>query len=268
MTTMEKRFHHISEKGNSVYVYNVKHDTKVIATVFSKNVATAFCKAIDTINSNVMNMEEKETILVSILHVVHHSNNKLEGLDSVSTSCLHNPICLARMATDSICKSCYASAQQQMQHGLDDHNALNAYILQNFLFTEKALARLGMYTMFCRIESFGDVASVIQAVNYIRIIRAHANQHFAIWSKNLAIWADAFKADGKPENTTFVQSSVMENKRDTKYADFVDHVFTVWSNEQIAAENGVSISCGGRKCLTCLHCYHKNTSFYVDELKK
>ncbi len=131
-----ERVDHVSAKGNNVNVYDIVFDNNIIATMYSKNVAKRMMNVI-----NAMNNDDPYTaaiLAVNALYVVNHrdtdsSASKLAGLDSISTSCLHNPICLARMKTDSICKACYAGTQQARQHGLDDNNALNGYILQRVL---------------------------------------------------------------------------------------------------------------------------------------
>ena len=133
---------------------------------------------------------------------------------------------------------------------------------------------------YLRIESFGDVANVIQARNYIRIIKAFPEKRCAIWTKNIAIWDTAFKAEGgKPKNTTFVLSSPYMNKPVSRTIlenfPFIDHVFTVY-DKKYAKQHNIKINCGGRKCMECIikkiNCYYRvnkdNDTFYINELKK
>lgn len=215
------------------------------------------------------------TTLVYALWIVNHMSNKLEGICSISSSVHDNCFCKARrILKDCICSHCYAHNQQSYQTGLKEHNILNGIILRNILIPVKYFKLLRIVFPYIRIESFGDVQNVIQARNYIRIIKAFPEKRCAIWSKNIMIWKQAFVAEGKPKNTTYVHSSSYVNKPeeiDKKQYPFVDHVFTVFT-KKYAKENNITINCGGRKCLDCIikkiNCYYRNTAFYINELLK
>lgn len=209
------------------------------------------------------------------LWIVNHMANKLEGICSISSSVHDNLFCKCRQAIkDCICKYCYAYNQQSYQTGLKEHNILNGIVLRNILIPVKAFKTVCIIFPYLRIESFGDVANVIQARNYIRLIKAFPEKRCAIWSKNIAIWQKAFEIEGKPKNTTYVHSSsklnVCENIDTEKYW-FVDHVFTVYT-KSFAKKNNIIINCGGRKCMECImkkiNCYYRNTEFFINEMKK
>ena len=213
--------------------------------------------------------------LVNNLWVVNHMKLKLEGICSISTSVFDNCFCKAKQKIkDCICKFCYAFNQQSYQTGLKEHNILNGFILRNVLIPVEAFKALQLLFPYLRIESFGDVANVIQARNYIRIIKAHPEKLCTIFSKNILIWDEAFKLEGKPENTTYVHSSFHINKPDridlTRFT-FVDHIFTVYTKE-FAKEHNIVINCGGRKCLDCImkkiNCFFKTDVLFINELKK
>lgn len=244
---------------------------------FTKTVAALFVVALAILQA------AKDTVagaaaarIVSCLWVVHHNARKLEGIDSISSSVHDNCFCAAwRKLKDCICAHCYAYNQQTMHTGLKEHNILNGIILRNVLIPVAAFRYLPILFPYLRIESFGDVANVIQARNYIRIIKAFPGKRCAIWSKNIETWHQAFALEGKPKNTTFVLSSPYLNKPVSeevirKY-DFIDHVFTVYT-KKFAVENGIVINCGGRKCLECIMkktaCYFRGNSLYINELKK
>ena len=215
--------------------------------------------------------EEKRTPadiaqLVSLLWIVHHhdspgNNSKLAGIDSISTSALDNPICKARTQCENancICSHCYAITQQKRDTALNEHNIINGIILRNHLFTVDALIYAPIYTQFARIESFGDVATETQARNYLRLMKAHPQQNFGVWTKNPRIWANAIKTEGKPENVIFTLSSPLIN-HPTEPADdlktLFDHVFTVYNKTASAC-----ITCR-KKCRDCIlsktGCYFK-----------
>jgi len=250
--------------------------TKGIYSWHCKNILALYISVIAILNQCKKVYQAAEyTVLVSALWIVNHMNLKLEGICSISSSVHDNCFCKARQAIkDCICKYCYAANQQAYQTGLKEHNILNGIILRNVLIPVKYFKLLKIIFPYIRIESFGDVQNVIQARNYIRIIKAFPEKRCAIWSKNIAIWAQAFQYEGKPGNTTYVHSSSFLNKPDNidrKKYRFVDHVFTVYTKDYIKKHN-IVINCGGKKCMECIkkqiNCYFRNTEFFINEEKK
>lgn len=205
------------------------------------------------------------------IHVTMHTDGtKMDGIQSISTSVLKNPICQARRkCPDSICAKCYANTLCKMRKNMEVHLAENFDKLSSRLLTRQEAALVPVSTLIARIESFGDVATVTQARNYIRIIRAHQCSRWGIWSKNWGIWHAAFLQDGKPRNCTFVLSSTELNHRadvPERMREYVDHVFTVWDRKTYDAMfKGGKTECAGIQCMKCQKCYKKRTSFYIDE---
>lgn len=225
--------------------------------------------------ANVFQVEKK---LLSFLHFCHHVDgkraSKLAGIASLSTSAMYNKFCICRAIhgkINSICRKCYAIAQQKMQLGVLLCGIRNREILLNHVYSMESMKTVYIgEEHYCRIESFGDVETPEQAMNYLTLIYCNPDKQFGIWSKNVGIWAQAFEKMGKPENCTFVVSSEIINcpapiRENWKW--FVDHRFTVYE-KKYAVKNGIQINCGGRKCLTCLTCYHKNNVFDIAELLK
>lgn len=206
------------------------------------------------------------------IHVTNHSDNtKMAGIQSIGTTSLCNPICQKRKEVcDGICSHCYADSLCKMRKDLNMHLVQNFEKLTSRLMTPKEAAAVPVTSLIARIESFGDVANVTQARNYIRIIRSHKWITFGIWSKNWGIWHAAFKKEGKPRNCTYVQSSMNLNFADGIYPSmqkYVDHVFTVWTKDvygEVIKKNPSS-ECAGLRCAKCQKCYHKGGSFYINE---
>ena len=258
--------------------------TESISLEFTKGVYSWYCKTVLTLYTMViaiLNQAKKVytaaeyTVMVHALWIVNHTANKLEGICSISSSVHDNCFCKARQAIkDCICKHCYAYSQQARHTGLKEHNILNGIILRNVLIPVKFFKLLIIIFPYLRIESFGDTANVIQARNYIRIIKAFPGKRCAIWSKNIAIYEKAFAAEGKPKNTTYIHSSSFVNIPDnidlSRYW-FVDHIFTVY-DKKYAKDHNIIINCGGRKCLECIkkkiNCYFRNNTLYINELLK
>ena len=200
----------------------------------------------------------------------HSDGTKMEGIQSISTSCLANPICEARRKIEgSVCQKCYADSLGKMRKSLTKHLVDNMDILSKALLPERIAALVPISTVIARIESFGDVMNVTQARNYIRIIRTHKATKFGIWSKNLNLWGQAFEAEGKPRNCTYVHSSAMVDIPDfilPRWRKYVDHVFTVWSHDIYDANyKGTPSECAGIRCMNCLKCYKRGGQFYINE---
>lgn len=207
---------------------------------------------------------------------------KLEDFYSVSTSVLMNPVCQARAKVKGcICEKCYAANSVAARSGLCQCLEINYIILTNFLISEEAWALLAIPSTNgkLRIESHGDTANTIHAINYRRIVASHRHLVFAIFGKNGDHYNKAFEAEGKPDNCIFVLSSPMINvvmEVPEKWVWFVDKVFTVVTLK-FAKENDITINCGtwdaegklNHKCKLCMRCYDKaNRDFYIYELLK
>ncbi len=253
--------------------------TKGIITLFCKTTYKLFCiimAALAKLAGKAEASGKAAADLVSCIWVVNHTDNKLEGLCSVSSSVCDNKLCSWRQKIkDCICSHCYAQNQQSYKTGLKEHNILNGLVLRNILIPVSFFKKnLFICSKILRIESFGDVANVTQARNYIRIIKAFPRKRCAIWSKNLLILEEAFRLEGKPKNTTFVFSSSFINKPaaiDRKRFSFVDHRFTVFDADYIKRWN-IKINCGGKKCMNCIkaktNCYYHNDIFDIFEQLK
>lgn len=207
-------------------------------------------------------------------------SGKMTGLPSISTSCLCNKLCQARIKNgEAVCSHCYSQRMMGFRKYVATAMERNTKALTERLFPKKDAKNMRLYftskmeqqnpKKLARIESFGDVANVTQARNYIRIIKANPKFNFGIWSKNPGIWATAFEKEGKPKNCTFVLSSLRVNVPDQpgpRISPYVDHVFTVYSKDYRDA-NGIETNCAGVSCAQCGRCYRKNKNdFYVNEL--
>ena len=210
--------------------------------------------------------------------VSHGMTGKMEGIDSISTSCILNTFCEARKKDpDSVCSHCYATRLLAFREGANRCYERNLCTLRNLLPKWKA-ARAVFTTRLGRFEAFGDLSSVTHARNYLRIARANPDTRFAIWTKNWNLLATAIKEEGGkcPRNLSIVLSS---NKLNGSFTEeqleriqakmHVDHVFEVYTPEYLKEHPEVKIECGGRKCLECGRCYRKTKSidFVREQLK-
>lgn len=222
-----------------------------------------------------LNMTMADGTTETLVQTEHDTKSKMGGIPSISTCCLLNPACIARMMNgEAVCSHCFSAALQRIRTGLKLTTSQNYYILNKqrikdapqIHWTAKAI-KLNPDKLV-RIESFGDVASTLQAINYLLIVIANPDCKFAAWTKNLRYWVEAFKLMGKPENLTLVFSSLNINRADfiPDWArPYVDHRFTVYTAEWLEA-HGIKSNCAGISCAGCQKCYHRGTAFDIIEI--
>lgn len=208
-----------------------------------------------TININGKSYILRKSVFTKNLSPVHISDNmtgKMLGIPAISTSCLCNPICRARMRDgNSICAHCFASAT------LERYKDANLACESNYNLFNEQILDMELLPLFkddvvqVRGEAFGDSGSVTHAINLVNIGWKNPHVFYAVWSKNEEHYYQAFKKVGKPKNLFFVLSSEkIGEERIPQHPEIVDHVFTVY------AEDDGHINCGARCCKTCERCYH------------
>lgn len=201
--------------------------------------------------------------------VSDNMSGKMQGIPSISTSVLDNPICQKRREQkNSICAKCFAANTAARYSSLAKNLSSNLELLTSEILPDDVLPRfIPELASIVRFESFGDLASVNQATNYLNIARVNPGVRFAIWTKNIAILAAAVEMAGKPENIRVIYSAPMINKpidaeKVKRTFPSVDAVFTVYDKKHVA-ENGTDINCGAKSCITCRNCYDR-PDFYSD----
>ena len=216
------------------------------------------------INGKEYNVKKsKFCINESPVHVSDSMSGKMAGIPSISSSCLCNPICIQRMKDgNSVCAHCFAEAT------LNRYHAAGAAMERNFKLLTDSVLPLELLPVFCnvsiaRIESFGDIANVTQAINYANICKVNPNVRFAWWTKNAAILKKAFDIVGKPANVVIIESAPKLNTEIKPSNEYIDKTFTVY-------EDGDDdfINCGARCCATCRRCYSFDTEKAIHEKLK
>lgn len=204
------------------------------------------------------------------LWMTNHTG-KMEGINSIGTSCANNPFCIKRRENgDSICAHCYAETYMKMRPALKKRLEANAEILTTRMLENRELPFINSHLF--RFESFGDLYNETHLENYIQICLHNSFTQFGLWTKNIWILNDVFEKKGiaKPDNMSIVVSSPLLNKQmelDREKFWFVDHIFTVYDKNFIETNN-ICINCGAKNCLRCSVCYFKNTEFYINEKLK
>lgn len=201
--------------------------------------------------------------------VSDNMSGKMYGIPSVSTSVLENPVCQKRREDpNSICSRCFAANTAARYSSLAANLKSNLELLTGEILPADVLPRfIPELANIVRFESFGDLANVNQAINYLNIARVNPGVRFALWTKNIGFLAKAVETVGKPENIRVIYSSPIINQpidvETTKRAfPCVDAVFTVYDKKHVA-ENSTEINCGAKSCITCRNCYDR-PDFYSD----
>ena len=203
------------------------------------------------------------------VHITEKMNGKMEGMPSLSTSPLLNPICQARRRCEgAICVKCYADAMCWRYGGLAKVLEKNTEVLtsQEIPIEEWPLINAHAF----RLESFGDVQNEIQVRNFFNFARRNRRTLFAVWTKNYPIYHDVIESGvKKPSNLILIISSPMINEEaNLEACKYADKVFTVYDKEYAKAFD-IVINCGKRKCLSCMQCYSKAGSpTIINELLK
>ena len=190
----------------------------------------------------------------SAIHVSDHMTGKMLNVPSISTSCLDNPFCKARLENGiGICAHCFAETTLKMRPTVRRNMTDNFNLLTGEVLPEEVLPQFKPETEIVRLESFGDVYNETQCVNYLHIVRKNPHAFFSVWTKNPKVWEHALAKTPKPQNLNIVISSQEINCQTEKVPDFADVVFTVYTKDKPESE----INCGARSCDACRACYRK-----------
>lgn len=199
---------------------------------------------------------------------------KMEGMTSISTNCQNNAFC-AKMAKieGTICQKCYAQRQMQTYPASRKKYSEATDDLTNRVMSVAELPIFDNSVNVVRIEAFGELNNVTQAINYINIIRKNPFINFGWWTKRPELIARALKALSIdiPDNVNVIYSNpYIDTMPKIRRYSFIRGYFTVWSTAEKAFEHGQLINCGSRKCKNCLNCYdlHEEGIFFINELKK
>ena len=204
------------------------------------------------------------------LNITMNHTGKMKGMQSLSTSCASNPLCLKnKEIAGSICEKCYAQTMMRMYPNLRMAEDRNAAILKEAIILPEDLPYIN--AAFFRLEAFGDLHNANHLSNYVALAQKNAHCRFALWSKNYSVLLDYFAQNKLPPNLNIIVSSLMMN-RPVDVSRFKEiglpvKTFTVYTKEYVQA-NHIEINCGGKSCAACLLCYKENAVTEIRELLK
>lgn len=227
-------------------------------------------------NGDQLTEAESDLLSRACLHsICDNHTGKMQDMKSISTSCRDNAQCKINAAIPgSICQKCFSEAMHKT-YGDNFYNKLhiNTLLYSVSVLPVDVLPELRNIQLF-RFESFGDLMSVDQVINYFNICNKNKKNgvKFALWTKNPRFINEAIEAGNKkPENLNIIYSSLFLNNDGSgiiKKYPFIDKVFTVYTLDYLIENPDIKITCGGRDCFSCKNCYKKNNIVAVNELLK
>ena len=208
--------------------------------------------------------------------VTRKCSGKMEGLWALNTAVTVNPRCRRlSQVPDFICAKCYASQflgyrTSSRVRFENNYRAINKAIFSYVPDLEDAMWHIKDPVV--RVEEFGDIGTLTQAINYLLIIIANPRVTFGWWTKHPALIQQALVTLGltdAPSNLSLVGSSHRMNVIEERYRQypFLHHIFTVYRLSH-TREHDVPINCGSASCHKCLRCYRRDGDFYINEILK
>jgi len=196
-----------------------------------------------------------------MLTITEHSpKSKMANKHSISTSVEKNDFCQARQClgcresdgAEPVCPYCFAQGINNARPTVRYATTRNAMILWQTEIPVSVWEEvqkpvfLGWGEPDFRIGSLGDVRTVIEAENYIRMEMAIPELIETEWSKNWRIWLQAFRNLGKPKNSRYIHSSLYLNVFDQipeAMVPYVDFRFTVFTQDYLAEHPLIKANC-------------------------
>lgn len=200
-----------------------------------------------------------------------NGNNKIGDIDAFGSNCLENDFCMN-------CKTCAFAQQNQCYAARDLKRGLalrcryiinNAYCSDGHLLSPEIKNKIGFSKKFVRWNAYGELQNETEMLTLFNACMHYQDKTFVLWTKRMDIVNRVFDSPmigkRKPKNLIIIFSSPQLNKQVSiekarEFCPYIDKVYTVWSDEKTANENGVEINCreealekGG--CSACLLCY-------------
>jgi len=249
--------------------YKTEKGAKIAETRFLNRVARMYKRGVMVAGRMYELRNSIYTVNASPVIVSDNMTGKMDGIPSISTSCLENIFCKnRRLDGNSICARCFAAATLAKRENVSENVEINYHLLTSEVLPVDLLPKFHKGVEIARIESFGDVENEIQAINYINIIKNNPHVIFGWWTKNVSIVHKALEKVGKPENVVLIQSACFINRPEIIKSIYFNKVFTVYDPAYIKAHN-ITINCGARDCNSCRRCYDTaNTEKEVNEVLK
>lgn len=206
-------------------------------------------------------------------------NDKMEGLQSVNSSPLINTQCKELSQKDTfICSKCFSQKQLKRFKNQDLKYIYNTLILNYCDLKPNQIPFIN--ASYFRIEAFGDLNSMTQLKNYVKIVKSNPHTFFG-WFTKSQVLVHQFLEDGGafPKNCNLILSNPLINPSKflsgvvKTYKGFQPNlnikVFSVFDRNHIeSVPYKDSQELCQKKCKNCLICYTKNNTTSIIEALK
>ena len=222
----------------------------------------------------------------NILKFSYRMTAKMTNVLSLSTNCNANQICRQRAKiAGSICSHCFAASTLSHYTSLDENTLSNFWILTTSELSNSDCEKIALEIVSAcrkkgthefRLESFGDLANELHAMNYLNILfalyRISKRENYKVicgwWTKNVNLLIAAYDKLDRDHKSAFHKvchlliSSMFcnqpiaeaEKAEIERQLEMPVSVFTVYEPDFIQ-KNDIAINCGARSCRSCKRCY-------------
>lgn len=224
------------------------------------------------VKKNVVKVNQRDVDKYRMFGVCTDHSGKMAGNTSFSSCAVVNPYCIFMSGLkDTVCSKCYAQMYENFRETMREKYTEATNVYTERLYEEWELPFITNESGIGRVESFGELQNIqdgglIQARNYIRMVRKNSHLNWAWFSKRPEIIDMALKLeDAMDINCNFVYSNPFIDSTSNGYFISVENilkrypwinaVFTVYT-AMYAYTNHIAINCGKSKCVSCLNCYN------------
>lgn len=223
------------------------------------------------VKTNVKKANGHDVDLYKKFGVCTSHTGKMCGNCSFSSNASCNPYCLMMSKNPNTpCAHCYAQSMEKQYINLSEKITGSTATYTERLYEDWELPLIVNPNGIGRVESFGELQNIqdgglIQARNYIRMVKKNSHLNWAWFSKRPEIIDMAMKLENADINCNFVYSNpfidsmsngvLISVENILERYPWINAVFTVYTAEY-AYKNHIAISCGKSKCISCLNCYN------------
>lgn len=200
---------------------------------------------------------------------------KMENIFSLSTNKNNNSNCIKLSKNKkTVCNKCYVKKSMGINPHLEQALNRNEF-LKTRLLEQNEIEKLSFLKnqLYFRFESFGDVDTLTQLINYNNIAKNYKNCNFALWTKNYFLLLKYFRAGYTLAknirlviSSPFLNADINElfiNTLKKYHNDII--TFSVYDKNHLENKN---VNCGSKKCIDCLNCYKSGKRNNVIEILK
>ena len=218
------------------------------------------------------------------LKYTHHTAEKMQGIESLSTYKKTSNICKFMQMHDGICKKCYADKSLSLYNSsLTPVLIYNTLLLKYIDIDPQQIPYIN--SKYFRFESFSDLQGSKHFKNLLQICKKNKNTIFTLWTKagkTLNTMMHDEKIQKLPCNLNIVYSEYKLNKKtdinylqelqtclypqQAKKQNYTNAIkcFVVFDDENKRKDSQMYL-CKNR-CIDCLKCYKKSKKIiYIAE---